>query len=339
MANSAMRSRLPGRNLCPMGKTLSGNRLTLCLQYKRQEERAYPMRGRWSKKMAVGILMLGTVWLWSGLLSAEESPTLCLWTVQSETNTVYVLGSIHVLKQQHYPLAPAIYEALEKSDRVVFEVDLEELKSPQVQLKMLTRGFYANRRTLREALSASSYEVIEAYLSDRGLSIEAFQRVKPWMLAATITTLELQKLGFAPDQGVDRHLYAKAKANGKQIEGLETVEEQLNLFDHLSSKTQELFLLHTLRELSLLKRQTQEIVKAWKEGRVEGFERMLHNMQEFPEVYQALITDRNRRWFPGIESYLKDNQPCFVIVGTLHLLGEHGLLAMLETKGYTVRQL
>lgn len=296
------------------------------------------MSAQWFGISAAAAALLLAIGMWSSLVGAAESSRLCLWTVRSATNTVYMLGSIHVLQQEHYPLAPAIYEALERSDRIIFEVNLDELASPRVQLQMLTKGFYTNGQTLKDALSASSYEVVGTYLHDQGLSIESFQRVKPWMLATTLTTLELKKLGFAPDQGIDRHLYARAKAKARKIEGLETVEEQLNLFDRLSPKTQELFLLHTLRELTLLREQTQAIVSAWRKGRIEGFEDMLHGIQAFPEVYRALITDRNRRWLPVIESCLDENRPCFVVVGTLHLLGEHGLLALLAEKGYTIQQ-
>ena len=198
---------------------------------------------------------------------------------------------------------------------------------------------YTDGQTLENVLSPENYTLAKTKLKKRGYKIELFKLMKPWMLASTITILELQKLGFETIHGVDQHFFEKAKAEGKTIEGLETVEYQLNLFDNLSPKTQEQFLLQTLGEIDILEQQTHQLVESWTHGLIKGLEVMLENMQEFPEVYEALITERNNDWLPHVESFLQKEEPYMMVVGTLHLLGEEGLLAMLKEKGYIIKQL
>ena len=270
-------------------------------------------------------------------LSPPRSTTL--WKVDSAQNSVYILGSIHVLKKENYPLNEKIYQAFDESPNAVFEVDLDGLTSPEVQMEVLTTGFYTDGRNLEAAISPESYAFVKTQLKDRGMNIEQFQPMKPWMIATTIMTLELQKLGFEMNQGVDKHLFDRAKATGKHIQGLETIEYQLGLFDNLSPKTQELFLLQTLGELAIFETQINNVVEAWTQGRTEGLEGMLDNMRQFPEVYEALITKRNKNWIPHIETFLEQKEKYLIVVGTLHVLGEEGLLAMLKKKGYIIEQM
>ncbi|GJL50571.1 MAG: GumN protein [Nitrospirales bacterium] len=257
----------------------------------------------------------------------------------SDQNTIYLLGSVHVLKQENYPLHDTINQAFESASHLVFEVNLDEISSPLTQKRSLTKGLYTDGRTLRDALSPGNFAFTKSKLKNRGYSIEMFNRMKPWMLATTITILELQKLGFGTDHGVDQHFFQRAKAQGKTVEGLETVEYQLNLFDSLSPKTQEQFLLQTLDEINILEQQTHQLVNSWTHGQIEGLEVMLENMKKFPEVYEALITRRNNSWLPHFESYLQKHETAMIVVGTLHLLGKQGLLAMLQEKGYVIKQL
>ncbi|GJL66838.1 MAG: GumN protein [Nitrospirales bacterium] len=257
----------------------------------------------------------------------------------SGKNTIYLLGSVHVLKQENYPLHDTINHAFESASHLVFEVNLEEIASPLTQKYSLSKGLYTDGLTLQDALSPENLAFVKSKLKKRGYRIEMFNRMKPWMLATTITMLELQKLGFGTNHGVDQHFFQKAKAQRKTVEGLETVEYQLNLFDGLSATTQEQFLLQTLVEVDILEQQTHQLVDSWTHGELEGLEVMLENMKKFPEVYEALITRRNNNWLPHFESYLQQHETTMIVVGTLHLLGKQGLLAMLREKGYVIKQL
>ena len=293
------------------------------------------------------IVLVSAIGWWSGgvsPLNAAQEVTVpqnrhILWKVQSSENTLYLLGSFHVLQEEHYPLDRFLYETFNQASTVMFEVDLDGLSSPLSQLHMLTKGLYLNGENLPSVLSKDSYNKAKTNFAALGYDIEYFHRMKPWMAATAVTALELQKLGFESDFGVDRHFFEKAQEAGKDIQGLETVEFQLQLFDTLATPIQELFLLQSLEDLANLEVRINEMVEAWIQGNVKSLEQLLEGMQEYPELYEALIVKRNQNWLPQIEQALHQTKPVFIVVGTLHLLGKKGLLAILKEKGYTVEQL
>ena len=262
-----------------------------------------------------------------------------LWKVESKENTVYLLGSIHVLQQKNYPLSPTIYNAFNQCGTIMFEVDLGELSSPISQLQLLTKGLYITGDTLKTVLSPDRYEVAKKLMAERGHDIGNFHRMKPWMAATAVTALELQKLGFDGEYGVDRHIFEKAQESKVEIVGLETVEFQIGLFENLPLKVQEYFLLQSLEELKEIDIRIKSMVKAWEDGQVQELEKLLAGMEEYPELYQSLVLTRNRNWVPKIEQRLQKRGPVFVVVGALHLLGEEGILAALAKKGYRVEQM
>ena len=289
--------------------------------------------------------ILGGVWCSPVLPSvgeqevpAAENPQI-LWKVQSSQNTIYLAGSIHVLQKHHYPLHHVFYDAFNESSRAIFEVDPEGLSSPLAQMNMLRKGLYLNGESLPNVLSPESYVTAKANLTELGMHIEDFHRMKPWMAATAIMALELQKLGFESTSGVARYFFEKAQSAGKDIQGLDTVEFQLDLFDKLPLSIQEQFLLQTLEDLKTLDTQVSELVKAWKHGNVQDLETLLVGMREYPELYQALVINRNNDWLPHIEQALHEKAPVFIVVGALHLLGKEGLVAALQKKGYIVQQL
>lgn len=292
-------------------------------------------------------LLVILVLLWSHLAlavnSTHEVPVVesaqILWKVQSPQNTIYLAGSIHVLQKDHYPLHHEFDDAFNASSRLIFEADLDGLSSPLAQMNMLRKGLYLNGETLPTVLSPESYVTAKAGLAGLGQQIEDFHRLKPWMVATAVMALELQKLGFESAYGVDRHFFEKAKAAGKDIQGLETVEFQLNLFDQLSPSIQEQFLLQTLEDLKNLGTQVSDMVEAWKQGNVQQLEALLAGMGEYPELNQALVINRNHDWLPHVERALQEKKPVFIVVGALHLLGKEGLVEALKEKGYLVQQL
>jgi uncharacterized protein YbaP (TraB family) len=270
--------------------------------------------------------------------AATENPQI-LWKVQSSQNTIYLAGSIHVLQKHHYPLHQAFDDAFNESSRVLFEVDPNGQSSPLVQMNMLRKGLYLNGETLPNVLSPGSYATAKANMTELGMHIEDFHLMKPWMAATAVMALELQKLGFESAYGVDRHFFEKAQAARKDIQGLETVEFQLDLFDQLPLLIQEQFLLQTLEDLKTLDTQVSEMVKAWKHGDIQALEELLVGMRKYPELNQVLVVNRNNNWLPHIEQALQEKEPVFIVVGALHLLGKKGLVAALKEKGYLVQQL
>ena len=177
---------------------------------------------------------------------------------------------------------------------------------------------------------------MKSELEARGYQIDRFQRLKPWLLALTVVSVELQKLGFDPAIGVDRHVFEQALLAGKHVEGLETFEQQMGFFDGMSPNTQELFILQSLEELEFIATEVNNLVQAWIQGNAQGLAVMGQSMREFPEIYASLMTDRNNQWMDRIDSLLRGKETNLVVVGVLHLLGDDGLVSMLRDKGFHV---
>src|SRR5206468_4145063 len=169
---------------------------------------------------------------------------------------------------------------------------------------------------------------------------EPMKQFKPWLLSLTLQGLEWQKAGFDADLGLDKHFYDLALAQGKNVQGLETLSFQLSRFDEMSMDMQDRLLSETLKELETTKTSFTRMADAWKSGDAPEIERLvLKDLKSEPQMYDRLLIQRNRTWLPKIEALFSRPKAAFVVVGAAHLVGTDGLLQMLRTKGYTVEQL
>ena len=264
-----------------------------------------------------------------------------LWSVRSKTATVYLLGSVHFLKQESYPLNQAIETAFDRSSALVVEANVNDPGKADLA-NLLNRAVYVDGVTLDKRISPETYQLAEKEAEKLGLPMELIQRQRPWYLAMTFEGLELMRLGFDPKYGVDVHFLAKA-ANKKKIVELESLEEQINMLSGFSDSDQELLLLYTLKDLNMLSREIENIVTAWTAGDAKGIESILtRSLREEPRLapmLKKLVDDRNVKMVSKIEGYLKAGQTCFVVMGAGHLVGNKGIINMLKERGYLIQQL
>jgi uncharacterized protein YbaP (TraB family) len=170
--------------------------------------------------------------------------------------------------------------------------------------------------------------------------MRALNLLKPWVVALTMTALQLQKLGFDPNYGVDRYLAGRATESGKTVVGLETASFQIGLIDQLPEPDQESMLRQSLKEMDLLERGLDQIVRAWSTGDVAALEALLlGGMREYPAVYQTVVVDRNQRWLPQIEKMIERGESVLIAVGAAHLIGKDGVIELLKARGYTLEQM
>jgi len=262
-----------------------------------------------------------------------------LWSVETTRNTVYLLGSIHLLRQEHYPLAPELEAAFRSSKTIVFETDVQALQEPAWQEMLMDKGRLPGGQTLRQQLTDATYRLLENRLAAAGLGIDLFAQSRPWLCGLMLVGLELQRLGFDRRLGLDAHYFARARAEGKQLLFLEKPEEQLNLIAGLGGSEQERFLLQTLSESQTLTSAATEIVRLWQSGDDAGLEKVLNaSFREHPELYARFLTQRNRAWFATLQGLIMQDDNALVIVGAGHLAGPTGLLQMLRQQGYHVEQ-
>jgi uncharacterized protein YbaP (TraB family) len=263
-----------------------------------------------------------------------------IWKVSGPAGSLYLVGSVHLLTKDYYPLNPALDTAFKDSDLLVEEADLGELEAPASQIKLLTRGLLPGNQSLDMVVSAATYALVTKRVGDLGLPIEPLKRFKPWMLALTLVELEWQKAGFEARLGLDRHFYDRAKVDGKIVQGLETVDYQLSLFDKMTKEEQDRMLAESLKDLDKERASVLKLTDAWKAGNAAAVERIvLDDVKGDPVMYDRLLVNRNRDWFPKLDALLIRNGRAFVVVGAAHLVGPDGLLAMFKAKGYKVEQL
>jgi uncharacterized protein YbaP (TraB family) len=273
--------------------------------------------------------------------SLSQSKKSFLWKVQSKTNTVYVLGSIHYLKKEMYPLDEKIEKAFNQSNILGVEANVDQISKMDVQ-KLVESAFYSGDETLEKHLSPEAFELVKKQLTELGGSIETANKYRPWFLALSLASIEIVKLGFDPNHGIDRYFLSKATEKKKIVE-LESLEYQINLFSALSEKDQELFLLLTLRDIKVLEQELDQLIKAWTAGDEKGIELIMtksikENKKLIP-IYEKLVVERNRKMVSKIEDYLKEKETFFVIVGAGHLVGSQGIIELLKGKGFLIEQL
>jgi uncharacterized protein len=273
-------------------------------------------------------------------LQAQAATRNFIWKATGPQGVVYLAGSVHLLTAQYYPLDPAFDEAFKTSDLLVEELDMHEMLAPESQMQMLMRGMLPAGQTLDKVLSAKTLAAIVKKFGDLGMPVEPMKQFKPWLLSLTLQGLEWQKAGFDPDLGLDKHFYDIALTQGKRVQGLETLEFQISRFDEMSMDMQDRLLSETLKELESTKASFTRMANAWRAGDAAEIERLvLRDLKAEPQMYERLLLERNRTWFPKIEALFARSKATFVIVGAAHLVGTDGLLQMLKAKGYKVEQL
>ena len=146
-----------------------------------------------------------------------------LWSVETNKNTIYLLGSLHVLTKDSYPLAEAIENAYHHCQKVAFETDIDGLNNPIMQAKIMTLGLYPLDQTLRQHVSEKTYAALEKKVAEAGLSMAVFERLKPWACGVTLTIMALERLGFDLRYGIDTTFFQRAKKDGKERIFLEPV--------------------------------------------------------------------------------------------------------------------
>lgn len=282
------------------------------------------------------LLLLGR----TGVAATSASADLhSLWEVHGAHATVYLLGSVHVLRPSDYPLPAAVQDAYRAARTVTLEINLADAAASDLQSEMLQSAMLSEGRTLTAVLGAERHARAENLARSIGLDLAPFDSFAPWFAAEAIAQLQLAQLGFEAQSGVDMYFMGRARNDGKAIDGLETVHDQIAAFESLPLETQANFLLASLEEAHELPQEVDEMVHAWQHGDTAWFEREMNTeLGQDPVLYQSLLVARNRKWIARIEALLKDDQVHLVIVGTAHLVGKDSVLEMLKKDGFSALQ-
>ncbi|MGH7795417.1 MAG: TraB/GumN family protein [Candidatus Binatia bacterium] len=282
------------------------------------------------------LLFLALSATWHSLGAQEKS---LLWKVSQDDKRIFLLGSIHYLRNENYPLNQAILDAFDASKRLVLEIDLNNTPAGAAQRVTLEKAIYRDGSTLAQNVSQETYELTSKRAAELGIDMQVVQPMKPWFVALTMLAVKLQRMGLDPKFGVDHHLAELAKRDSKPTSGLETLEFQLGIFDQLSKREQELMLRETAGELERLDKNVKDIVESWLKGDGDQLAALLlAGMRKYPELYQKIIVERNRRWLGEIVKLVEQGSNAMVVVGAAHLVGKEGVVNMLKARDYKVEQ-
>lgn len=279
-------------------------------------------------------------------ISASNVATIkrpLLWKVSDADNSVYLLGSFHLLKPDDYPLPAEVDRAFDDAESLLFEIDPREMTSPETMVAARKYMAYAPGKSLSKVLPKPTLEKLDQLMAAGGGSVQAMEQSEPWAVSLGLIMGVTQGLGFKTDLGLDRTLMDRAAKAGKPTAGLETVDAQLGALDSVPYSEQAQGLDEFLEDPTTATKQLQDMHAWWRAGDVARLDsEMRADMaKKTPISYKLLDVDRNNAWMPQIEQRLTGSKhdDTLVVVGSLHLLGKDGLVENLRAKGYKVERI
>jgi uncharacterized protein YbaP (TraB family) len=259
------------------------------------------------------------------------------WEVAGKHNTVYLLGSVHLLHENDRALPAVTEEAYRDAEVLVEELDIYAMLGEVMSPEALKQQFLPQGQALTEVIGPELDGKLRAAVKPLNLDMNSLSRMQPWYVASMVSSLRLMQAGYNPQDGVDYQIAERAHRDGKPIEGFETAVQQLGFFAAMSMDQQRQFLAATLDETESAA-ELRQITEAWRRGDLAALESLLkQGMDEAPELFHKIVTDRNRNWLPRIEQMLADpSRDYLVVTGALHMIGSQGLVELLRARGYRI---
>jgi uncharacterized protein YbaP (TraB family) len=270
--------------------------------------------------------------------AASVSGQSSVWKISANGNTVYLAGSVHLLRDQDFPLPKEFDAAFDASQILVIETDIDRMEGLGDEYRR--RMQLENGQTLEDRLSRRTFRLLEKKAAELSLPLELIRELRPAMALTIFSALKLSKLGFSRP-GVDLYYLEKAKEESKTLMYLESLEAHLEaLFASGYFEDEDAYVFAALKDLDAAGTELQQLIDEWRKGIGHAAENTVREMAEqYPQTYLSMLVNRNRAWLPLIESYLASPETEFVIAGAAHFYGPDGLLTLLAADGYTAEQL
>jgi uncharacterized protein len=259
-----------------------------------------------------------------------------LWVVKDEDTTIYLFGTIHVLKPGLGWCDEGVKTAFDASDRLVLEL----VEPPQAETQALFAKLAIDQsgKTLRSKMTDADRATYEAAIKKIGLPVEGLDPFDPWAAAVTLSVVALQQKGFDANSGAEKQLTAAAKAANKPIGGVETMEFQLGVFDTISEADQITFLIETAKAIDNLDATMDRMVKLWATPDPDGLGVLMNEGLTSPVLYRALLTSRNANWAKWISEQMAKPGTSFMAVGAGHLSGSTSVQNLLSAYGLSAQR-
>lgn len=262
-----------------------------------------------------------------------------LWEVSDRDTTIYLFGTIHLLPPATQWRTPVIDQALNGSDMLVMEVKLSDDQTAIARV-LMKLGTSPGLPPLAERVPADKRPELEKALKDANVPAGALDGMETWAASLLLLSASFAKIGLSSGEGVERQLTAESTASNKQIGSLETAEQQLGYFDHLSEDAQRKLLVGVIDDPDAAQSEFQAMLKSWLAGDVPGIAKSFDTETALsPELRDVLMHRRNATWAAWVHNRLKEPGTVFVAVGAGHLAGDDSVQHLLETQGLQVKRL
>lgn len=272
----------------------------------------------------------------------KAPPTPLLWKVSDQDNSIYLLGSFHLLKADDYPLSPDIDTVFAEAENLVFEVPPSQLTDPLLAQKMQEMAGFSDGGSLSQVLPPDVREKMGQVLGDD--RVAQMETMEPWFINLGLLIGISQQMGFRADQGLDLHIARMAEAANKPVSGLETAEEQLAVLDASPMDEQIAGLRDFFNKPGEVPKLLNETHDAWRTADVARLNSLVIDevRKETPVTYRIINVERNDAWVPKLQQMLDggtEGNDTLVVVGAMHLIGADGVVEKLRAKGYQVERI
>ena len=261
-------------------------------------------------------------------------PGPALWRVTDKDTTIYLFGTVHALPKDKPWFDGRIERAFNSSNELVTEIDVGSAAQSATALQ--AASLLPEGQSLRSMMTPENRQQYEAALVGLGLPVEALDRNEPWFAALTLSLLPLLRSGYDTQSGVELSL--GGRAGEKQRGALETIDQQIALFDSMPQDAQLSFLDETVEMLPKAKTTLDEMVAEWIEGDADQLAALMNAELTDPVLRDRLLTSRNANWAGWIENRLDQPGTVFIAVGAGHLAGAGSVQDQLRKRGVRVRR-
>ncbi|MFN0045508.1 MAG: TraB/GumN family protein [Sphingorhabdus sp.] len=254
-----------------------------------------------------------------------------LWVVKDEDTTIYLFGTVHILKPGLNWFDEGVKAAFDKSDRLVLE--MVEPPAAETQALFGKLAIDPSGKTLRSKMNEADRAIYEAAITKVGLPAQALDPLDPWAAAVTMSVLAIQKLGYDVNSGVEKQLSAAAKIAQKPVGGVETMEFQLGVFDTMPEDEQIRFLIASAKAIDNSGQMMDRMIELWGAPDPDGLAALMNEGLTSRVIYDALLTRRNANWAKWIKAEMDKPGVTFMAVGTGHLAGPTSVQSLLPAYG------
>ena len=256
-----------------------------------------------------------------------------LWVVRDADSTIYLFGTVHLLRPGHDWMTPEVTAAFNSAETLWLEI--EDPTDQAAATPLIMQHGLSPATPLSSRLTAEEFAELDRAAQTIGLSGQALDPMRPWLASISLSMAPLVRAGFDPEAGVDVVLRQHALDAGKPIHGLETIEQQLMFFANLSPEDEVNFLRSTLDTFEESATLLDQMSAAWSAGNPDALYDLGGDEMraDYPGIYDVILTRRNADWVDQIQEELAGSGTVFMAVGALHLAGPDSVQAQLATEG------